>query len=184
MTVSTTERPVARAAARLTAAPARGWRARLGLLAAVLLCGTLAGCYASQNAETARGTPDTPGIGGVVGSMVLDDVYLDSAVPVPAGGSVDLRAALTDESPEPDRLVAVTTPLAASVQLLNPDGTVATGGIDIPGTGQVDATTGPVLIRLTGLTGALSTQAIVPITFQFASAGRGTLDVPVATPAQ
>jgi copper(I)-binding protein len=81
--------------------------------------------------------------------------------------------------------VAVSTQAATSVELLAPDGTVATGGIEVPAEGQVDATTGPVLIRLSGLTGGLSPQAIVPVTFEFASAGRVTLDdVPAVTPAQ
>jgi copper(I)-binding protein len=137
---------------------------------------------ARQNAETARETPDTPGVDGAAGSMVLDDVFLETADTVPAGGSVALRAALTDDSSRPDRLIAVTAPAATAVELLAPDGTVAAGGIQVPGEGQVDATTGPVLVRLTGLTRALSPQAIVPVTFEFARAGRVTLDdVPVAT---
>jgi copper(I)-binding protein len=148
----------------------------------VLLCGTLAGCYASRGAQTARETPDTAGVDGAVASMVLDDVYLETADTVPPGGSVALRAAFTDKSPQPDRLVAVTTPVAASAQLLQPDGSVATDGIEVPGEGQVDATTGPVLVRLTGLTRALSPQALVPITFEFEQAGRVTLDdVPAGT---
>jgi hypothetical protein len=54
----------------------------------------------------------------------------------------------------------------------------------VPGDGQVDATTGAVLMRLTGLTQPLSPQAIVPVTFEFATAGRVTLDdVPAAVPA-
>jgi copper(I)-binding protein len=184
MTISTTERPVARAVVRASGS-AEGRRARLVVLAAAVLCGTLAGCSAGQVAQTAGQIPDTPGVDGAVGSMVLDDVFLEAAGTVPTGGSVTLRAALTDQSPQPDRLVAVTTPAAASVELLGPDGTLAAGGIDVPGQGQVDATTGPVLIRLTGLTGSLSPQAIVPVTFDFASAGRVTLgDVPVGTPAQ
>jgi copper(I)-binding protein len=117
--------------------------------------------------------------------MVLNDAYLRSAVPVPAGGSVGLRAALTNDAPQPDRLVAVTTPAAASVELLHPDGAVATGGIEVPGGGQVNARTGPVLIRLTGLTAGLRPEALVPITFEFANAGSVTVDdVPVATPSQ
>jgi copper(I)-binding protein len=184
MNISTTERAVAGGAARFSPSAEGRWRARLVLLA-VLLCGTLAGCSASQNAQTARETPDTPGVDGAVGSMVLNDVYLETADTVPAGGTVALRAAFTDESPQPDRLVAITTPVAASVELLTPDGTVATGGIEVPGEGQTDATTGPVLVRLNGLTRALSPQALVPITFEFARAGRVTLDdVPAATPAQ
>jgi copper(I)-binding protein len=184
MNMSTTEPSVARGAARLTATQARWWRARLGLLAAVVLSGTLAGCYAGQDAETAGETPDTRGVDGALGPMVLDDVYLETARTVPAGGSVSVRAALTDESYQPDRLIAVTTPAAATVELLQPDGTSAPDGITVPGGGQVDATTGPVLIRLVGLTGALSPQAVVPVTFEFASAGRVTLDDVPASPAR
>jgi copper(I)-binding protein len=162
-----------------------GRRGALAVLPAVLLCGTLAGCYASQNAQTARETPDTPGVDGAVGMMVLDDVYLDTAVAVPAGGTVALRGAFSDEAVQSDRLVAVTTPVAASVELLAPDGTAATDGIEVPGQGQVDATTGAVLIRLTGLTRELTPEAIVPVTFEFATAGRVTLDdVPAATSVQ
>jgi hypothetical protein len=38
--------------------------------------------------------------------MVLGDVYLDAAVPAPAGGSMGLRAAFTNDASQPDRLVA------------------------------------------------------------------------------
>jgi copper(I)-binding protein len=184
--MSSSTRRATRPAARLSS-PAEGtWRGRLVLLAVVLLlCGTLAGCYAGQNAETARETPDTPGVDGAVGSMVLNDVYVGTATTVPTGGSVALRASLTNDSQQPDRLVAVSTTASDAVELLNPDGTVATTGIEVPGGGQVDATTGPVLVRLTGLTHALSPEATVPITFEFENAGRGTLDdVPVVDPAQ
>jgi hypothetical protein len=153
------------------------------LLGVVLLGGTLAGCDAGQDAATARETPDTPGVGGAVGSMVLDDVYLETAQTVPAGGSVTLRGAFTDQSLQADRLVGVTSPAATAVDFLAPDGTVAPSGVEVPGEGQVDATTGPVRIRLTGLTGPLSPQAVVLITFQFATAGSVTLrDVPAAVP--
>src|SRR3954469_25511381 len=153
------------------------------LLGVVLLGGTLAGCSAGRTAETAQETPDTAGVDGSVGSMVLDDVYLETAVTVPAGGSVVLRGAFTDQSPQPDRMVAVTTPMATGGELRAPDGTVAPAGLEVPGNGQVDATTGPVLVRLTGLTGPLSLQSVVPITFEFATAGRVTLDdVPAAVP--
>jgi copper(I)-binding protein len=153
------------------------------LMGVLLLGGTLAGCYAGQSAETARETPDTPGVDGSVGSMVLDDVYLETAQTVPAGGSVTLRGAFTDQSMQADRLVGVTSPIATAVEFLAPDGTVAPSGVAVAGDGQLDATTGPVLIRLTGLTGPLRPQAVVPITFEFATAGSVTLDdVPAAVP--
>jgi copper(I)-binding protein len=159
------------------------WHARLALLVALLLCGALAGCYTGQDPETARETPDTPGVDGTVGTMALDDVYLETGDTVPAGGSVPLRVALTNNGNDADRLVAVSTPDAASVELLDSDGTVVTDGIEVPAGGQVDATTGPVLLRLVGLTRELNPQAVVPVTFEFAKAGRVTLDdVPAATP--
>jgi copper(I)-binding protein len=181
MSDATSERPVPGGGG--TFSPARGrWGIGVVLLV-VLLWGTLAGCDAGQKAETLREIPATAGVDGGVGAMVLDDVHLEAVHEVPVGGSVVLRAAYTDTSPQPDRLTAVTTPVAASVELLQPDGSVATDGIEVPGQGQVDATTGPVLVRLTGLTRALSPEAIVPITFQFANAGLETLDdVPVAPP--
>jgi copper(I)-binding protein len=153
------------------------------LLGGALLAGTLAACSAGQNAETADETPDTSGVPGSVGSMVLDDVYLQTTRTVAAGGSVTLRGAFTDESPEPDRLIGVSAPAATAVELLASDGTTAPAGIPVPGYGQVDATTGPVLIRLTGLRGPLSPQAIVAVTFSFATAGSLTIDdVPVRAP--
>ena len=179
MSFSTAERPSA-GGARLSSSTGGRWRAGGGLLA-LLLCGTLTGCYASQNAQTARETPDTAGVDGGVGPIVLNDVYLATSETVPPGGSVPLRAAFTDTSSQPDRLVAVTTPVAAAVELLEPYGAVATGGIEVPAEGQVDATTGPVLVRLTGLTRSLSPQGLVPITFEFEQAGSVTLnDVPAA----
>jgi copper(I)-binding protein len=185
MRISTSDRPAANGAAGHPSSGEGRWRGRVVLLA-LLLCATLAGCYAGNSAETLQETPaTTPGVDGAVGSMALNDVYLETANTVPAGGSVALRAAFTDSAPESDRLIAVTTPGAASVELLQPDGAVAPEGIDVPGEGQVDATTGPVLVRLTGLTSALSPEAVVPITFEFANAGSVTLDdVPAATAAQ
>jgi copper(I)-binding protein len=179
MRIRTTERAVS-----LARDSRRRWRTWLVLLTVGLLSGTLSSCYSGQTAATASETPDTAGVAGGVGSIVLNDVFVQTADTVPTGGSVALRAALTDESPQPDRLVAVSTDAASSVELLATDGTPATGGIEVPGQGQVDATTGPVLIRLTGLTQALSPEAIVPITFEFARAGRVTIDdVPAAASA-
>ncbi|HEX2074877.1 MAG TPA: copper chaperone PCu(A)C [Geodermatophilus sp.] len=162
----------------------RGWRSRLALLALLALCWTLAGCAAGNTAETQRETPDTPGVDAAVGSVVLDDVYLQTATTVPAGGSVPLRVALTDDSEQPDRLLAVFEPAATSVELLNPDGPPGTGGIEVPAEGSVDATTGPVRLLLTGLTKPLGPEALVPVSFDFAHAGCVTVEAPAAPPQQ
>jgi copper(I)-binding protein len=112
--------------------------------------------------------------------MVLDDVYLETSGSTATGGSATLRGNFTEESPDPDRLVGVTTPVATTVELPAPDGSPTPAAVTVPGDGAVDATTGPVLIRLTGLRGPLSPQVVVPVTFEFATAGRVTIDdVPV-----
>jgi len=68
--------------------------------------------------------------------MVPDDVCLGAARTVAAGGSVTLRGAFTDESPQPDRLIGVTTPAATAVALLAPDGTRPRQASRCPATGR------------------------------------------------
>ena len=181
MSICVDERTVARSGGRSPSDEGTR-RGRLTLLATVFLCGTLVGCDAGQNAETVRETPDIPGVDGTVGTMVLDDVHLEVGDAVPAGGSVPLRVALTNNGTETDQLVAVSTPDAASVEMLDPDGTVVTDGLEVPAGGRVDATAGPVLLRLVGLSRELSPEAVVSVSFEFAEAGRITIDdVPAAT---
>src|SRR4051794_2219464 len=100
MSISAPERPSASGAQVFSSTGGR-WRAGVGLLA-LLLCGTLTGCSAGQNAETAREIPDTAGVDGGAGPIVLNDVRLATSGTVPPGGSVPLRAALTDTSSQPD----------------------------------------------------------------------------------
>jgi copper(I)-binding protein len=178
MCIRATVRPLGRARVRDSEGRWRFWPV---ILAVGLLFGALTSCDSGRSAETASETPDTAGVDGGGGSIVLDDVFVQTAATVPAGGSVALRAVVTDESSQADRLVAVSTPAAASVQLFTSSGTRAASGIEVPGQGQVDGTTGPVLLRLIGLTRPLSPLAIVPITFDFAVAGHITVaDVPAA----
>lgn len=155
------------------------WGRRAALLCALTLA--LAACDAGQDAETSRETPDTPGVDGSVGSVVLDDVFLDSDTAVDAGGSVPLRGALTNDAEAPDQLVSVTTPAAQSVQLLDADGAVSPAGIELPPGGQVDATTGPVRMRVEGVTAPIQTTQTVTITFVFTNAGEVQLDVPIGS---
>jgi periplasmic copper chaperone A len=174
---------VSDATGRSRGTPRRRATARPVLVAAVLaLCWPLAACSASQNDETQREIPDTAGVDASVGSVVLDDVFLDTATTVPAGGSVPLRAALTDDSDQPDRLLAVSSPSATSVALLDGGGAPSPGGIELPAEGSVDATTGPVRLLMEGLTAQLDAQGLVPVTFEFEHAGRVTVMVPAATP--
>jgi periplasmic copper chaperone A len=140
----------------------------------------LGGCAAGQEAETAEETPDTAGVDGTVGSVSLDDVFLDAEDTVDAGASVPLRGVLTNDAEQADRLVTVSTPAAGSVQLFDEAGAPSPDGIELPAGGQVEAVSDAVRIQLDDLTGPIAPTDTVSVSFTFATAGEVTLDVPVA----
>ena len=140
----------------------------------------LGGCAAGQEAETAEETPDVAGVDGTVGSVSLDDVFLDAEDTVEAGASVPLRGVLTNDAEQADRLVGVSTPVAESVQLLDESGAPSADGIELPAGGQVEAVSGAVRMQLEGVTAPIATTDTVRVTFAFDRAGEVALDVPVA----
>ncbi|MGY1694738.1 copper chaperone PCu(A)C [Geodermatophilus sp. SYSU D00814] len=154
---------------------------RRGLAAAGAALVLLVGCDAGKDAATETEAPATAGVNAQAGSVQVVDAFLDTSGTVPAGGDVDLRAALVNDGDEEDRLVTVSTAAAASVELLGEDGAPAAGGIPVPAGGTVDATSGPVRLRLTGLTEDLPVGQSVPVTFEFAVAGDVAAQVPVGT---
>src|SRR3954452_17357087 len=93
---------------------------------------------------------------------------------VQAEASVPLRGAFTNEADSADRLLAVSTPAATSVEVL-------TGGITLPAQTQVDAVNGAPQLRLEGVRSPIDITQLVPVTFTFSTAGSVTLGVPVAT---
>jgi copper(I)-binding protein len=149
------------------------------MVLALLLGVLLSGCYESQNAETARESPDVAGVAGSVGQIRLDDVFVDSSAAVPAGASVPLRGVFSNDAQQPDRLVSVTTPAASSVRLTTEDGADSAQGIDLPATGSVDLTEGAVRMQLEQTTAPIPITQLVPVTFVFQHAGQVRLDVPV-----
>jgi copper(I)-binding protein len=158
-------------------------RPRLACLAvsSLAVLPLLAACDAGQQASTATESPDVIGVHGGVGDVVLDDVFIDGSATVATGASIPLRGALTDDGPAADRLLSVSTPAAASVELLGANGQPSTGGIPIPAYGQVDAVHGSPQMLLVDVASPIGPVALVPVTFTFADAGSVTLDVPVAT---
>src|SRR3712207_7634305 len=66
-----------------------------------------------------RSTPDVAGVDGTVGSVSLDDVFLDAEDTVEAGASVPLRGVLTNDAEQADRLVGVSTPADRKSTRLN-----------------------------------------------------------------
>lgn len=142
--------------------------------AVLVLALVLSACGSGQNASTAGETPDVAGVEGSVGQIRLDDVFIVSAENIAAGASVPLRGAFTNEADSADRLLAVSTPAATSVEVL-------TGGITLPGQTQVNAVNGAPQLRLEGVRSPIDITQLVPVTFTFSTAGSVTLDVPVAT---
>jgi hypothetical protein len=140
----------------------------------------LGGCSAGQEAETAEESPDVAGVDGTVGSVSLDDVFIEADGTIEAGASAPLRGVLTNGAEQDDDLLRVTTPAAESVQLLAEQGVPSPDGIAVPAGGQVDGSTGAIRMQLEGVTEPIEITDTVPVTFTFEHAGEVQLDVPVA----
>ena len=153
-----------------------GTRRAVAVVTAAL---TVAGCAAGQDAGTEQETPDVSGVGGAAGQVVLDDVFLESAGGVRTGETVALRAAVTNDGRDDDRLVSADSP-AGRIALLGPDGAPAPDGIALPAGGQLDAVTGPVRMQLADSARAVPETGTLRVTFVFDRAGEVRLDVPVA----
>jgi hypothetical protein len=153
----------------------------LGGTGLALLLG-LSACDAGQDAEVTAGVPDVAYAHGDIGSVALDVVFLESGGTVMAGESAPIRGDFANHAATADRLVSVSTPAAASVQLLDADGVPSAQGIDIPAHGEVDAVNGVVRLQVVDAAFPLAATQLVPVTFEFSGAGAVTLDVPVAAP--
>lgn len=135
----------------------------------------VAGCAAGQIAETAEEVSAVNGSEGGIGPIQLRNVTL--AFPAGgvyrAGSDARVEFAAVNEANKPERLVNVSSTAARGSQAPS----VAIGPQSI----LTASGNGPE-VRLTGLTTELRASQTVPVTFTFASAGRVTLQVPVATP--
>jgi hypothetical protein len=180
VTVATVGRFGGPSAREAAGRPRRSLIGLVGAGLAILLA--LSACNAGQDAAVTPGVPDVASAHGAVGSMVLDVVFIESGGTVMAGESAPLRGEFTNEAGTADRLVSVSTPAAASVQLLDADGVPRAQGIGIPAHGQVDAVNSAVRLQLVDASFPLPATELVPVTFEFSRAGEVTLDIPVAAP--
>lgn len=138
--------------------------------AAVAALLPLAGCAAGIQAETSRERPTVDGIGSAIGTLTIRNAYVGG--PGQAGGSAPLLLSVFNNGTEPDRLVSVSSPDAASVTL--------PGGLDLPPGGQQLLYTADRTPRLTGLNEQVLVGQIVPVVLTFERAGELRMSLPVS----
>lgn len=152
----------------------------------------LAGCGAGQQAATATQVANSGGANGDVGLIDVEDVKVTYERPVPggqvyaAGQSAPLQVTVVNTGDVADRLVSVTSPAAASVEIAGetgmPGGQVLVAGYDDPIESITLEDAEAVEIVLTGLTRPLRAGLTYPVTFTFERAGSLALDVPLENP--
>lgn len=159
--------------------PARRTSALLaaGLLPLAL---TATACGSGLHAQTYQERTTQDAANASAGDLALRNVGIlppENGAPELAAGS-DALATLTIGNPGgvADRLVQVTTPGAASVDLIDASGH-PTQSIDVPAQSTVGAEDFSLALR--GLTKSLRPGQYVELTFVFDKNGRSTVNVPV-----
>jgi hypothetical protein len=177
-----------------------GVMARIWLgIATLALATVLSGCGAGQQTQTANQVPASGGAAGSVGSIQVRDAHFQWNGPVPAGAVyrpgddaplqvtiVNNATSILPDGFTPDRLVAVSSPVATSGRIVGdariPDGQVLTAGYDQPLAAVVLPGTREVEITLVGLTEPVRAGVSYPVVFTFERAGDLRVDVPVENP--
>jgi periplasmic copper chaperone A len=184
----TAQRPVSPAAARPRAlAPVL--LVLLGLLA-------LTGCGAGAVSQTASQASAVNGGTGQAGTVVMRDVVFefpepfvpdptDGSVIYKIGGAAPMAATLVNTGGNTDRLLAVSSPIAAAGQVVG-DGTLPAGSSVTIGNNTGAPSDALALrtigIRLTGLSQPIRAGLTYPVTLRFEKAGAMTLRVPLGYP--
>lgn len=169
----------------------RSARTLAGVAGAAALTGLLlSGCGTGQISQTSRQVAAVNGANATVGSVDLRDVQV--AYPTaPAGpdalyrqgGAAPLVATLVNTAPVADRLLSVTSPAAASVQIQGDPTMPQDIALVSPGNLQLSPTNAKrVQLVAEGLTRPVPAGAQIPMTFVFEKAGSVTVTVPTGVP--
>ncbi|MCA1711051.1 MAG: copper chaperone PCu(A)C [Actinobacteria bacterium] len=154
------------------------------LATALALCVPLAltACGSGRSPETYVERPTVDAARASVGDLQLRNVRVDAPAAgegeLAVGGDATASMAIVNTGEGSDRLTAVSTADATSVDLAGPDGTAVTK-VDIPGLGAIGSSDFTMTLR--GLTRAIRPGEHVELTFSFVRGGRTTLLVPVGT---
>ena len=141
----------------------------------------LAGCGANFEAQTYQERTVADGTNTAKGAIAVRNVNVlpprEGSVHE-AGEDVLVGFALTNDGPEDDRLVEISSPAASSVRLVRGDDLDEVEDVELPRLGTVGTQYAAVL---EGLTEEVMTGQYVEVTFLFERNGSVTVQAPVAT---
>ncbi|HTK66535.1 MAG TPA: hypothetical protein VL595_29435 [Pseudonocardia sp.] len=166
------------------------WTAAASVLVASL---ALTGCGAGAISQTASQSSAVNGASAQVGNLLVRNASIDfppNAAPTAGaayqpGGAAPLSLTLVNNGAAPDKLLAVTSPVAGSGQITGdatiPGGSTVTVGNNT-GTDSQALAGRTIAIKLTGLVGPVRSGLTYPVTLRFQNAGVLNLDLPVGEP--
>ncbi|MGI8814651.1 MAG: hypothetical protein ACR2G2_05000 [Pseudonocardia sp.] len=174
--------------------PSTGKAAATVLLTTVLLpllaVLALAGCSAGAITQTASQASGINGYGGQIGRVLVRDATIEYAGSLEgavyqSGGTAPLSMSLVNIGDTADRLLSVSSPVAASGQVVGdavlPGGTVVTVGNNAGADSRALAGR-TIAINLVGLVRPIRAGLTYPVTLRFERAGALTAQVPVGYP--
>lgn len=155
----------------------------MGTVAAVVLgAAALTGCAAGQISQTADQVPNHDSAHGTIGPVRVANALLgdssDTAGPVAfaAGSTVPITFWATNDAMEPDTLTSISTS-AGDVTISGTATIPEQGALEVGGDSAVSAT-------ITSATQDIKYGFTVTVDFYFQNAGKLTLEVPIAIPAE
>ncbi len=172
--------------------PSRAATLGRAVAATALLLTPLAGCGAGQIAHTAEIQSVVDGTTARIGDIsILDAQFLftgsirgDEVYPV--GANAPLHLTIVNSGDTPDRLVRVTSPVAASGVVVGPTTVPANGSLTAGQVGPVAGIELPdedeAVIGLVELATPIRSGLTYPVVFEFERAGQIALPVTVDTP--
>ncbi len=168
-----------------------GRAAAATLLVLPVVLGLLSGCGAGAVSQTASQASAVNGAMGQVGRVEVRDATIafagggNVAAVYRAGSSADLNMTLVNSGIAPDRIVSISSPIAArgvvtGDPLLAPGQSVQVGNNTGASSGALaDRTIG---IKLVGLKKDIRSGLNYPVVFRFEKAGELTVELPVGYP--
>lgn len=167
-----------------------GWASAASVLVATL---ALTGCGAGAIAQTSTQASAVNGASGQVGNVFVRNATIDfpaNAAPnagaaYQPGGAAPLSLTLVNSGAAPDKLLAVTSPVAGTGQITGdatlPGGSTVSVGNNV-GTDSQALAGRTIAIKLNGLVGPVRSGLTYPVVLRFQNAGVLTVDVPVGEP--